>query len=161
MPDRDMIVSTHSAKISIGAGAVAFVMKCSNGLIVYDLGHRESKPVSVLFNKYKLDMQPGRMLVLSGQDESDFEKLESNYRSIPCYHSQRFDLRGSAVKVIAADFSISSALFFIQPLKQLAISNNPQDKLVLQNLVRTATAMNDITKTDISDRNIKRQDLNQ
>jgi len=138
LPDKNMIVSTHAADIHISARATVFVMESSNGLIIYDLGSPQSqhfKEVVVVVNKYKLIMQPGRMLALTGESQKDLEALREDCRFITYRNPQYLDLRNTALKAFVADFSIPTAMLAIEPLKRLAVSNNSQDKLMLKRLL--------------------------
>ena len=135
VPEKDMIVSTHAGDIQIPAGATVFVIESSLGLIVYDLGPPQPKEVAVVLNKYKLIMQPGRMLVVTGEEQKDIEGVEAICHLIPYHNAQYLDLRRAALKAFVADFSVPSALLAIEPLKRLSVSNNSQDKLMLKRLL--------------------------
>jgi hypothetical protein len=150
-PEQDIVVGTKSSKIFIGAGASVFVVNSGPDVVVYDLLQTKPKQVSVtvLVNKQKIILEPGRMCVLTGQDIKNFEKLEIDCHRVAYRNAQSLDLAGSkeTVKGFAADFSIASAMVTIQPLKRLTISNNKQDNMTVDRLVKGAVLLGDFASS--------------
>lgn len=134
-PDKDITVGTHAGNIHIDAGATVFVMETNSGLIIYDLAQPQTKEVALIINKYKLLMQPGRMLATAAESTKSIEISNPDLSAIPYKNMKQLDLGNIPEKVFVADFSILSAMFTIEPLKRLVISNNAQDRVVLQKLL--------------------------
>jgi hypothetical protein len=155
-PEKDIVVGSKLGKVFIGAGANVFIVNSGPDLVVYDLLQTKPKQVSVIVkvNKYRVPLEPGRMLVLTEQAVKNFEKLEIDCHRVTYHNPQTLNLRlqKEAVKAFAADFSIASAMVTIQPLKGLTLSSNKQDKLAVEKLVKGAVLMGDFaTGTNIPD----------
>jgi hypothetical protein len=149
-PEKDIIVGTHLGKISILSGATVFISQCGDDIMFYDLLQTKPKQVSVtVANKQKINLEPGRMLVLTKQNTDDFEKLEMNCHCVAYQNAKPIDLHNTMIKAFAADFSIASALVTIEPLKELTISCNKQDKLTVDRLVKGAVILGDFV-TDLA-----------
>jgi len=148
-PEKDIVIGTHQSKISIESGATVFVAEYGNDVIVYDLLQTKPKQVSVtvLANKQKIILEPGRMLVVTGQNTDDFEKLEVYCHCVAYHNVKPLDLHNNTVRAFVADFSIASAMVTIQPLKELTASNNRQDKLAVERLVKGAVILGDFATT--------------
>ena len=150
-PKKDLIVGTRESNIYIGSGSSVFIMESGNSLVLYDLLQTRPKQVLVTLtvNKQLIVMEPGRMLVLTRQNLEDFEKLEDNCHSVAYRNVQRvlLDARNDQLKAFLADFSIASALITIRPLQRLTVSNNRQDRLALEKLLKGALIMGDFATT--------------
>ena len=145
-PDTAMIIGTPEAKISIGAGATVFIMQSADSLVLYYLRQSQRKPnqLSILADKHKLIMQAGHMLVLTRQNTNDFEQLTANCHHVRYANTKMLDWPNESVKAFVADFSIVSALAIIKPLNRLLVSNNKQDRLALQQLVKDSAILGDL-----------------
>lgn len=139
-PEKDITVGTHAGNIYVGAEATVFIIECGNDVVLYDLFQTKPKQVAVIVGIHKLVMHPGRMLVITRQNTDDFEKIALNCHSIAYSNAQPLNLHSQkdAITAFVANFSIPSALITIQPLKQLIASNNQQDKITLERLVRSS-----------------------
>ena len=124
-PDKNITVGTSEGKILLGKGASVFVMVSGDDLVLYDLLQTEPQQVvvTVVINKQKIVMQPQRMLVLTRKAMPNFENLAVNCHQVACRNPQQLNLRSNEVKAYIADFSLTSALMTIEPLKRLTISN--------------------------------------
>lgn len=145
-PDKPMVIGSRQGNISIGAGATVFIMQTTDSLVLYYLrqGETKVKQVSVAVNKHKLTMEPGYMLVLTKQNTNNFDKLEADCHQICHHNAKRFDWQDEPVKAFIANFSIVSALATIEPLNRLLVSNNKQDRLALQRLVKDSAILGDL-----------------
>ena len=147
-PDKDIVVNTHEGKIYIKAGATVFIAKSGNNVVVYDLMQTSPKQVSVAVKKHNLILEPGRMLVLTGHNIQDFEKLEDGCHCVAYRNAKPVLLNGNgSINAFLADFSIASAMVTIQPLQRLTVSNNKQDKLSVEKLVKAAVILGDFATT--------------
>ena len=128
-PDKDMVVGTGTGKLHIGAGAVVFIIDSGNDLVVYNLKQTKVKQVAIITGKYKLFIEPGRLLVLTSKNSKNFELLTVNCHSISYQNAKKLDLPDAALNIFTADFSIASAFDTIQPLKggsELAVKQRGQ-----------------------------------
>jgi hypothetical protein len=148
-PEKDIVVETNKGKISIAAGAMVFVSASSDDVVVYDLLQTKPKQVSMIVNKQKLDIEPGRMLVITIKDTSDFEKLDIHCHYVACRSVVSVELNSTAIKAFMAEFSIASAMVAIEPLKELTVSGNQQDKLVMEKLVKGAVLLGDFAASPV------------
>jgi hypothetical protein len=126
-------------------------MESGDDVALYDLLQTRPKQVSVtvtvIINKQKIIMEPGRMLVLTKKDTPDFSKLEINCCAVNHTNVQQIDLHSNEVNAYIANFSIVSALQTVEPLKRLAISTYKQDKVALAKQVKNATILEDLGAT--------------
>jgi len=144
-PEIDMTINTQSGTIYVDAGAITFIVDSGKDVVVYDLLQTKPKQVYTMVNKHKLFMEPGRMLVLTGQSINDFEKLEIDCHRVAYRNAQSLDVSsqpGNAI-VFAADFSIASAMTAIQPLKRLTVSQNREDKIAVEKMLKGAVLLGD------------------
>ena len=140
-PDRDIAISTDKGTVSIASGATIFLMSSTKGMIIYDLQQTKPKQVSVVVNKHRLVMEPGRMLVLTRQKARSFEELEANCHRVSYRKPEEIELQGDDMTAFAAGFSISSALMKIMPLKQLINSSEKRDRILLDKLIKSAVIL--------------------
>jgi hypothetical protein len=154
-PEKDLIVATQSGKIHVGAGAVVFIIDSIENTVIYDLLQTKPKQVIVTVNKHSLLMEPGRMFVLTRQHFSDFEQLPIDCHRVNYRNAQVLKLNNSSepVKVVAADFSITSAMLVIEPLKRITVSGNREDKLTMDKMLKGAVVLGGFS-TDTSQPNI-------
>ena len=147
-PEKDTVVGTRLGKIYIGSGASVFVVDSGDDVVVYDLLQTKPKQVAVVVvesNKHRLTMEPGRVLVLTGQNTHDFEQLAIDCHRVAYRNAQPINLDNPSgtVKAFAADFSIASAMVIIQPLRRWTVSNNKEDKLVMEKMLKGAVLLGD------------------
>ena len=136
----DVCIGTPGANIYVSAGATIFLMESGNDTVLYDLCQTKPKQVSIMLDNTKLVMEPGRVLVLTKQSTTRFKDLEVNCHSVNYRRAKQLDLQNEVMNGFVADFSISSALRRIEPLKQLALSGDKQDKLVMERILKGAIA---------------------
>ena len=141
----DVCIGTPTANIYVSAGATIFLMESGNDTVLYDLCQTGPKQVSIMLDNTKLIMEPGRLLVLTKQNTANFKDLEANCHSINYRRAKQLDLQNEVMKGFVADFSVCSALKRIEPLKQLAISNDRKDKLVMERILKGAIARSSFT----------------
>ncbi|MEI9914201.1 MAG: hypothetical protein WDN66_04490 [Candidatus Saccharibacteria bacterium] len=142
-PDRDILVSAKQGNIYIGSGATVFIMKSGNNVVLYDLVQTKPNQVSVIVNKQKLVMEPGHMLALTNQNIDHIRNMELNTQSV-AYRRPQQVLSGN-VKAFSADFSISSAMNNIEPLRRLTVSTYKQDQLTIERLWKNAQIEGDFS----------------
>ena len=145
-PKDDIVVGTSFGSIYVGAGATVFIMASNDDVVIYDLLQTKQNQVIVVVGQHKLMMKPGGMLALACQNTNTFEILERDFKRV-AYHSLKVldvDLSHEKLTAFVAKFSIASALVTIQPLKQLIASDDKQDKLILERLVRGAVLLGNL-----------------
>jgi hypothetical protein len=136
-PDKDIVIGTRLGDIKIRSGAIAFIMALDKDIVVYNLFQTQPKQVCVTVNKHKVFMEPEHMLVLTIQDAKDFENLKTDCHRIAYSNVQPLDLNGEHItKGFVADFSVGAAVATIEPLKQLAASNNREDKTIIDKILK-------------------------
>ncbi len=136
-PETDIVVGTRLGNIDVKSGAIAFIMHAGKDLVIYDLCQTKPKQISILVTKRRIYIEPGRMLVLTGQDVKDFENLEACHHIAYC-NVQFFDLNAQheIMKGFIADFSVSAAIIAIGPLRQLSVSKNREDKAIVEKILK-------------------------
>lgn len=134
--NKDIGISVNEGKIDVGGGSIVLIMQSEQGTIIYDLLQTRSNQVSVVIKTQKVFIEPGQMLVLTNQNIDDFEKLALNCHSIRYHNAKSLQLLNNEVHAYSAEFSIASALVTIDPLKHLLHSNNKQDKLTLERMIK-------------------------
>ena len=137
-PETDIVVGIDTRKIRIKSNATVFIMKSEKDVVIYDLHQIKPNQVYVVIDKHTLVMEPGRMIVLTDQTSDDFEKLNVNCHKVTYRNVRRVALANNEERVFIADFSLTSALVTIEPLKRLVISSNRQDQLALQKIIKDA-----------------------
>ena len=142
-PEKDIIVNTHAGKIYIESGATVFISELGNNVVIYDLHQTQPKQVSIMLNKHKLVMEPGRMLVVTAQNIDDFEQLEVNCHCVTYRNAKPVNMNVNGVKAFLAEFSIASALVTIQPLQRLTVSSHKQDQIALERILKGAVILGD------------------
>ena len=142
-PDRDILVATSESKIYIGSGATVFIMKSDDNVVVYDLLQTRPKQVSVLVNRQKLLMEPGLMFALTRQNVQSFENMQPDCHTVAYRQAEAVNLYGN-IKVFTANFSITSAMANIQPLRRLAASPYKRDQLTMARLWKSAQIGGDL-----------------
>ncbi len=136
--ERDIVVGTWSGNIRVRAGAIAFIMASDKDIAIYDLLQTKPKQISVTVSKNRIFMKPERMLVLTEQEAKNFESLEVDCHRIAYRNVQPLDLNGQCeiIRGFGADFSVAEAVITIQPLRQLAISRNREDRATVQKMLK-------------------------
>lgn len=145
-PDRDVLIATSDTRIFVGAGATVFIMKAGENVVIYDLIQTRPKQVSVVVNKQRMIMEPGRMLAITKQNVEQLQNLPVNCHAVAYRKAQQIDLNGN-VRVFAANFSIASALSTIQPLRRLTASPYKQDQITLEKLWKDAQIEGDFARS--------------
>lgn len=145
LPNKNITLSTLRGDISISRGAIIFLMAMKNGdIVIYDLSQSNHAQLKISINpKDQIVMQPGYTLVLTKLNISNFDELPSDYRSIFYLEAERFKIADKEIKVFSAEFSYRSALQKIQPLRELVSSNQKNDQIALNRILKTSLILGD------------------
>ncbi len=146
-PDKDIVVGTHEANVYMAPGSIAFVMESGSDVVIYDLHQTAPNQVSVVVNKQKLFLHPGHMMVLTRQKVNDFEEIDADCHMVSYRSAQEVPLKDKSIKAFTAEYSIASAFFAVEPLKQLIASNDRQDQSVFDKIIKGAVMLNDFSGT--------------
>jgi hypothetical protein len=148
-PEQDMVVATREGKAYIRAGASIFICQSGEGVVFYDLLQTKPKQVvvTVSANKQKIVLEPGRMLVITNENASDFEKLAMDCHRVNYNNVIQLDLQNREVKAFTGNFSIASAMATIEPLRESTKSANINDQQVTDKLVKGAVIMGGFAAT--------------
>jgi len=141
IPDKDIVVGTNKGKVSIANGATVFVSASKHTLVIYDLMQTKPKEVSVSIGKQIVVIEPGRMLTITDKNIRTFEKLDIDCHCVTYRNAIPVNLSNASFKAFMAEFSIAYALISIQPLQRLTVSENEQDKLTLQKMLKGAIVL--------------------
>jgi hypothetical protein len=140
-PEKNIVVGIGNDNIYIGSEAIIFIIKSGNDVVVYDFHQAKPENVYVVAHKHHLAMEPGKMLVLTNQNTNEFKDLSANCHKILYRNVKSIDLGSNTEKAFVANFSITSAMMTIEPLRRLIVSGNQQDRLIVDKLVKNIIIM--------------------
>ena len=143
-PDHDITVYFGEGKLFIPADSVVFVMKTNDSVAIYDLHQRGQGAVSVVSNKKLIQLDPGRLLVLTKQPGRDFDRVGGQFRIVGYRNPRQQDL-SDELRAFAMDFSLPSALTNVLPLKQMLDSGNRLDQIAIQRVLKNSALLGELT----------------
>jgi len=146
-PGKEIIVGTHEGNVYMLPGSIAFVMESGADVCIYSLRQSGPKQVSVLVNKHRIFLHPGQMMVLTRQNVHDFENIDADCHMVSYHSAQEVIMPEKEVKVFVAEYSIASAFLAIEPLQQLIDSDDKQDKIAMNQIVKSAVMLGNFAST--------------
>lgn len=143
-PEHDITVHFNEGKLFIPADSVVFVMKTKDSVGIYDLHQRGQGGVSVVASKKLIQLDPGRLLVLTSQPGRDFDRVGGQFRMVGYRNARQQDLSDD-LRAFAMDFSLPSALTNVLPLKQMLDSSNRLDQIAIQRVLKDGALLGELT----------------
>jgi len=144
-PSHNIVVGTHEGDVYIASGATVFVMETGHDVAIYDFDQSKPGQVSVICGKKKLNLWPGRMIVLTKQDVTDFEEVEGPFKRVGYRRASEMDVDEST-KAFSANFSPASALDRIIPLRDMMTSKDRQEQKTMNKILLSAAILIDLEK---------------
>lgn len=135
-PGRDIAVSSELGTVYIARGAIVFLMRTDESLLVFDLVDNRKGDVLVVSQQRKITASPGIQILLTRTGSPHFERLNPA-RTIG-YRGTHHHGIGNGVTVFISEFSQLSALSQIIPLHELVLSTIPRERRFGGRLLQTA-----------------------
>jgi hypothetical protein len=144
-PTNDIVVGTHEGNVSIASGSIVFVMETGHDVAVYNLHDTKSGGVKISMGGKQVTVHPGTSVVLTRQDKADFSKVNPGVR---IGHRNPVPVSmGEGVKAYYSEFSITSALYTVAPLKQMLASKSPADRKAAEHMLKNAVILSELSKS--------------
>jgi len=134
-PNNDIMVYTKYGDIDIRRGAIVMLMLIDGCLGVQSLHQQNDSAVTWLAEGIKFSLYPGKQLILGPREVRTFENLPPQFRQIAHRPATQVSIN-SEEELFYMDFSISSSLLTVAPLKQMLHSNNRQDKAAINKMLK-------------------------
>lgn len=140
-PSTDIELRTEMGTVKIAAGAIAYVMNTGNGVAVFDLHDTTRSGVVISAGDRSVALAgPGTMAVLTGHGAGDFNQVDESIRRIAYRAPRRFG-KDATSGLFLADFSITSALATILPLRQMRTSQLASDRAAFEQVLKNAAIL--------------------
>lgn len=135
-PTTDMVVRTTQTEIYLVKGSVSFVIATGTTTSIYNLFDLQIGDVTVVAGRDILKILPGKQFVLSRKSGSDFSVVNPEKSIATCDPTHSLLKNGTGLW--KADFSISSAMTNVRPLKDLLSSTDARYQQLISQLLKTA-----------------------
>jgi len=137
-PDHDTTLETPFGKVHVGAKAVIIIVLSKNGMSLFNVHdeHRDDVRLEINGSILPISIAEHATIIRDKRDFADLNPLESithrevNATALP-----------GGMQLIQSQFSILSALSGIKPLRAMAHSSNPEDRKLIQGLVKDAAVI--------------------
>jgi hypothetical protein len=139
-PKDDIIVCTRYGDINIRRGAIVMLMLIDGCLGVQSLHQQNGSAVTWLAEGIRFALYPGKQLILGPREVRTFENLPPQFRQIAHRPATQVSIN-SEEELFYMDFSISSSLLTVAPLKQMLHSNNRQDKVAVNKILKDSVIL--------------------
>ncbi len=144
MPKGNINVQTREGNVAIPKGAVAWVMETGHDVAIYDLhDNLATGYIKVNVNNKVLTLSPGTQLLLTRNNEEDFESLNPGYE-IGYLNVQKRDM-GDGIYAYVCRFPIASAISNVRIIHDLLASNDPAEKTTAMAMIKNAAILDDLT----------------
>jgi hypothetical protein len=138
-PQTDIDVKTHEANVLIAANSLVWIVETGNDVSILDLSDTHSGAVKVVNGNNRIDLVPGRGVVLTKVLNGTFEDInpmpDVSYRNLT---SSQF---GSGTKAVLAEYSLVSALNNVATLRNLRTSKDKTSRRLAAKLLRDAAIL--------------------
>ncbi|MBX9772227.1 MAG: hypothetical protein K2X29_12695 [Candidatus Obscuribacterales bacterium] len=142
----DTYVKTELGNIECKKGATVFIVNCENSVSICTLDSPHLDDVNVCIgNNPKLRLAPGRQIVLTKDMDNKFEK--TNPAHLIGYRDEKEVGTVEGTKIIRTDFSLTSALMSIQPLRHLLTSPDREQNRIAENIIRNSAILWGLTSS--------------
>jgi len=145
-PVKDTVVKTPFGSISIAAKSAALILVFDRGVAVYNLHDNRKDAVVVQHNSHNINIAPGQNIVLTDRDVRFFEEINPAQRV--AYRRMQARNYGDGLKSFRSEFNILSLLQSYEPLKQMVKSTEPEERRMMQSLMKTAAILMSVGGND-------------
>jgi hypothetical protein len=145
-PTHDIVVGTHDGEVHIAGGSHVFVMESGHDVAVYNLHQNGKGKVYVVSGNQKLTIGTAQMVVLSRQSAKDFDGLNGEMKIIS-YRSVRPVELQNGVRAFIGEFSIPSAFASVIPLNKMLKSDETQDKVAVDRILKSQVVLTSMMGT--------------
>jgi hypothetical protein len=144
-PTNNIVVGTHEGTVDISSGSIVFVMETGHDVAVYNLHDTHAGGVKVNVGGKQITVSPGTSVVLTRQDKADFSKVNPG---VTIGHRNPVPVAmGEGVKAYYSEFSITSALYTVAPLRQMLASKSSGDRKAAQRMLKNAVILSELSKS--------------
>ncbi len=138
---KESIVKFREGIMRIAAHSTVFIMSTKDCTAIYDLHDSSSNAVLVIVAQYRIRLLPGQQLIVSNSS-IDFDEINPLAK---LGYRKRSTIKVGSTYLHFADFSIPSAFMYIEPLIKLSHSANKEHMKAMENLLKTAAIVTQIT----------------
>ena len=142
-PSGNIIVNTHEGKVHIAGGSVVQIHETGNDVCILNLDDQKKGSVNIVAGDRTITVQPGKGVVLTRVKSPQFSKVNP-LPKIATRNTKEFKLE-NGITAFVSEFSITSALTNVQPLKKLLASSDQADKKLLHSLLKNSVMLRDFT----------------
>ncbi len=140
-PRQAVQIELAGGTLSMAAGSVVFFTSTGNDVAIYNLHDPHGGSVALVVDGMKITLAPGEQLVLTRDKVGSFEKINPG-KQIAYRHEVLHELP-NGLRAFVSDFSITSALTSITPLKQM-LSNSAHHHIA-HKILKNAAIMTVLT----------------
>lgn len=138
--EEPVFIKTCRADISILKGATIVVSATKEVTRILNLSDRKRNSIRVIFGKRYVPLNPGEEINVVCSKAPDADKASVEF-VIRFRNAQTISITPD-MKAVFLEFSLSDALRHCLIFKQLRESSDPADKVLLDEIVKTAAAVN-------------------
>lgn len=120
-PRQTTEIKLYGGTVSMAVGSIVFVTVEGGSAAIYNLHDPHGGSVAIVVDGMKITLAPGEQLVLTRDKVGSFEKINPGKQI--AYRREVLHEFPSGLRVFVSDFSITSALTSITPLKQMLFSS--------------------------------------
>jgi hypothetical protein len=144
-PTNNIVVGTHEGTVDISSGSIVFVMETGHDVAVYNLHDTHAGGVKVNVGGKQITVSPGTSVVLTRQDKADFSKVNPG---VTIGHRNPVPVpMGDGIKAYYSEFSITSALYTVAPLRQMLASKSSGDRKAAHRMLKNAVILSELSKS--------------
>src|SRR5262249_2465148 len=138
-PSVNTVVDTPFGRISIDTGSLVLVIVNSRALTIYDLHDSQRNAVVVSVANRTLALSPGRHATVTSGDVKAFEEV--NPAEAFGYRNMTSKQLCAGLNLFASEFSITTAMRMVRPLRHLAASRHPHAAQLTSRIMKTAAIL--------------------
>lgn len=138
--EQPLTIETCRAKVFVREGATVVVSAKSDVTRLLNLSDRKRDSVRVIFGGKHIVLNPGEELSIVSAEASDADKAAIE-QVIRFRNAETLNV-SSEYKAVLFEFSLGDAMKHCQIFKQLSSSPDERDKALLNEIIKTAAAVN-------------------
>ncbi len=143
-PTSKIEIKANEFKISIAAGSKVLLLNSGHSIGIYNLHDNHRDDVTISHEGNAISASPGRFIVISPEPGELFERINPA-PPIACRGVKELPSKNGSI--YTGEFSPVSALASVSCLKDLAHSNDVNDKKTYRSLVKTTIAVMHMQKS--------------
>ncbi len=142
----DTLVKTELGEIACKKGSIVFVVNCENSVSICTLDSPHLDDVTVrVGTSPALRLAAGRQIVLTKDLEEKFEKL--NPAHLIGYRDEKEVGNVNGIKIMRADFSLTSAMMTLEPLRHMVASQDSEQKRIAESILKNSAILWGLTSS--------------